>query len=78
MTAGGRLLLVEHVLPDWLDVSPAHQAVVRSDLNMLVALAGKERTEAEFRDLLSAAGLRMTRIIPVAGTFSVIEAVPLP
>ena len=27
---------------------------------------GRERTEAEFRDLLAAAGLRLTRVVPTA------------
>jgi SAM-dependent methyltransferase len=76
MREGARLLLVERMLPDRVDTSAAHQAVVRSDLTMLVALAGQERTEAEFRALVSAAGFRVTRIVPVGMTFSVIEAVP--
>lgn len=76
MIEGGRLLLVERVLPDRLEVSAAHQAVVRSDLTMLVAHAAQERTEAEFRDLLNSAGFRVTRILPVGMTFSVIEAFP--
>jgi len=70
----GRLLLVERVLPDRLEVSAAHQAAVRTDLTMLVAHAGQERTEAEFRGLLSSAGFRVIRILPVGMTFSVIEA----
>ena len=76
MFEGGRLLLVERVLPDRLEVSVDHQAVVRSDLTMLVAHAAQERTEAEFRELLISAGFRVNRIIPVGMTFSVIEAFP--
>lgn len=76
MGADGRLLLVEHVVPERLEVTAAHQAVARSDLHMLVALGAKERTAAEFRDLLDSAGFRMTRVVPAAGFFSVIEARP--
>jgi orsellinic acid C2-O-methyltransferase len=76
MAPGARLLLVERVMPERLDASPAHQLIVRSDLNMLVALAAQERTEAEFRHLLSAAGFHVTHIEPVGFTFSIIEAVP--
>jgi hypothetical protein len=49
-----------------------------SDLNMLVCTGGKERTEAEFRALLTGAGLDLRSLTPVAGptTFSVLEAVP--
>lgn len=72
-----RLLLVEEVVPDHLEASAANQAVVQSDLNMLVTLGGKERTEAEFRDLLAAAGFRMARLLPAAGTTCVIEAFPV-
>ena len=72
--AAGRLLLIEQVLPDRLGTSPAHQSVVRSDLNMLVAQSGRQRTAAEFGDLLKRAGLGVTRIVPAGATFSVIEA----
>lgn len=72
----GRLLLVERVLPDQLEVSAAHQAAVRTDLTMLVAHAAQERTEAEFRALLYSAGFNVIRILPIGMTFSVIEAFP--
>ena len=59
----GKLLLIERVL------KPANQADdgKLSDLNMLVLLGGRERTEAEFRMLLSDAGFHLTRVIPTAG-----------
>jgi ubiquinone/menaquinone biosynthesis C-methylase UbiE len=72
----GRLLLVERIMPERLEASPAHQSLVRSDLNMMIALAAQERSEAEFRRLLSAAGFYVTQIVPVGFTFSIIEAVP--
>jgi SAM-dependent methyltransferase len=72
----GRLLLVEEMLPDRLENSPAHQAVVCSDLNMLITHAAGERTESDFRLLLRSAGFRLTRIVPVGMTYSVIEAEP--
>jgi len=41
---------------------------------MLVMAGGRERTEAEFRALLEASGLRITRIVTAPPTaFSVIE-----
>jgi SAM-dependent methyltransferase len=76
MAEDGRLLLVEEVLPDRMEASAAHRAIAQSDLNVLVALGGKERTKAEFRDLLDSAGFRMTQVLPVEATLSVIEAVP--
>jgi orsellinic acid C2-O-methyltransferase len=71
----GKLLLMECLLPDRLTTSTDDQAAVRSDLHMLVALAAKERTEAELRALLDSAGLRVTRVIPAGPTISLIEAV---
>ena len=44
------------------------------DLNMLVLLGGRERTEEEYRRLLGAAGFRLERVIPTHSPFSVIEA----
>jgi hypothetical protein len=46
------------------------------DLNMLAMSGGRERTKAEFRALLDAAGYRLTRIIPTLAPQSVIEALP--
>jgi hypothetical protein len=75
MPAGtGRLLLMEEMLPDRLDGSPTHQAIVRGDLNMLVALGAQERTEAELRALLESAGFTVSRVIPSGSTFSIVEA----
>ena len=76
MVPNSRLLLVERVIPERLGVSPAHQAIAQSDLNMMVALAAQERTESQFRGLLGSSGFRVTRILPAGETFSVIEAVP--
>lgn len=72
----GRLLLVEEVLPDRLQNSPVHQAVVRSDLNMLITHAAGERTESDFRLLLRSAGFRLSRVVPAGLTYTVIEAEP--
>jgi SAM-dependent methyltransferase len=66
----GKLLLVEMVLPEDNRPSPA-QAM---DLNMLVVLGGRERTEEEYRRLLQEAGFRLERVIPTHSPFGVIEA----
>jgi ubiquinone/menaquinone biosynthesis C-methylase UbiE len=70
LAAAGRLLLVEMVIPPDNQPSPA-QAM---DLNMLVLLGGRERTEQEYQSLLEAAGFRLERIIQTHSPFSVIEA----
>jgi hypothetical protein len=69
----GRLLVVEHLLPE--DDGYAH--AIWLDINMLVMTdGGRERTEAEYRDLLAGSGFALTRVIPTAGPMRVIEAVP--
>jgi SAM-dependent methyltransferase len=66
----GTLLLVEMVVPPNNEPSPA-QAM---DLNMLVLLGGRERTEEEYKYLLTEVGFRLVRVIPTHSPFSVIEA----
>jgi hypothetical protein len=70
LSAGGKLLVIEMIMPPDNRPSPA-QAM---DLNMLVLQPGRERTEDEFRGILSTAGFRLERIIPTHSLFSVIEA----
>lgn len=71
--AGARLLVIEQVLPDRLENSPTHRSLACSDLTMLVAHAARERTRADYEDLLNATGFVVARIIPAGPTFSVIE-----
>jgi hypothetical protein len=78
MTAGAprtpRLFVIERLRPERFAATPRHRAIARSDLNMLVSLSGRERTEREYRALLGAAGLRVTRITALQNEFSVVEA----
>jgi hypothetical protein len=46
------------------------------DLNLLVVVPGRERTEAEFRDLYMAAGFQLTRVIPTSGP-TIVEGIPV-
>jgi hypothetical protein len=46
-----------------------------SDLNMLVVAGGRERSEAEYRTLIEACGLRVTAQRPTRGFYHVFEAV---
>ena len=69
----GVLLIVDSVLKPPNEPDPGKLM----DLNMLVmAPTGRERTESEFRDLLSKAGFSLTRFIPTAGTLSIAESRP--
>ncbi len=74
MADGGRVLIVERLIPD--DPGQAVPALL-SDLNMLVVTGGKERTNAEYGELLAAAGLALGAVTPVAYPYGVIEGVPL-
>lgn len=73
----GRVLIIEPVLPDRVDGSlPA--TMYLSDLNMLVNVGGRERTEHEFRSLCDRAGFTVTSVhpLPAPPAFSLIEAAP--
>jgi hypothetical protein len=73
--ATGTVLLIEQIVPDRMEPTAAHRLVARGDLTMMV-YGGTERTEAEYRAILAAAGLRIAQIVPIpGGGFSVIEAV---
>ena len=68
------LLVVEAVLPERAVDDPA---AVRMDLHVLVLLQGRERTAAEYAQLFSAAGLRLTADVPTDAGVHVLEARPV-
>ena len=70
MAGHGRVLIVERLIPD--DPAAAVPVLV-SDINMLVVTGGKERTNAEYGELLAAARLSQGRILPVGSPYGVIE-----
>ena len=75
-SAGGAqatVLVIEFVIPDHHRDFSGNWG----DLEMLLTTGSRERTGAQYRALLARAGLRMTRLIPTASAFSVIEARPL-
>lgn len=73
MTPAAALLLLETILPE--HGRPSQAAM--GDVNMMVMLTGRERTEEQYRKLLAAADLRLTRVIAVSERASLIEARPL-
>lgn len=76
MPAHGVLHLVEPVLREDPEVLHDQRILLMSDLNMLVCTGGRERTETQFADLLTAAGLRLTGTTPANGAgYSVMRAV---
>jgi len=85
----GALLVLEFILPDVISQpDPKLEGRLMSDLNMMAVTGGKERSAAEWKPLLAAAGFEMRRIIPVVAKdkfaqnvaivegVSVIEAAP--
>jgi hypothetical protein len=71
MTPDGRVLVIERIIPP--GNGPALGKL--TDLNMLVLLGGRERTEAELRSLYERAGLRLTRVIPTLAEQGIVEGV---
>lgn len=71
--AGGRLLIVEAVLPD--GDTPHHGKLM--DLLMLTVTGGVERNADQFTEMLKRTGFNLTRIYATTTHQSVIEAVPV-
>jgi hypothetical protein len=70
LTRNGKVLGIEMVMPPRNEPSPA----MAFDVLMLLAhKGGRIRTEAEFRDLFTAAGLRLIRVLPTASPNSILE-----
>lgn len=69
---GAKLLLLEMVVPLDCPVPP----MCLMDINMLVMLGGRERSEQEFRALLGGGGWKLERVIPTTGLFALLEATP--
>lgn len=69
----GKLLVVELV------IAPGNAPDFGKflDLHMLAMAGGRERTEAEYRTLLAAAGFQLTQVVPTQAGASVIEAEPV-
>ncbi|MBU6532276.1 methyltransferase [Streptomyces mayonensis] len=77
MPPHARLIVVDSVVHEGGGLHPSMLA----DLFMMVILGGKERTEQDWRDLLAAAGFRMTRAVQAESAgdtlvHALVEAVP--
>ena len=71
--AGGRLLIIEAVLPD--GDAPHHGKLM--DLLMLTITGGAERGADQFANMLTRSGFRLAKVHPTTTHQSVIEAVPV-
>lgn len=70
--AGGRLLVIDAVLPEGNEPSSGKML----DVNMLVMTGGRERTEREFREILGAAGFELVRVVRTPAT-DIVEGRPV-
>jgi hypothetical protein len=73
MGAGARVAVADAVMRPGNDPDPNKYL----DLSIMALTPGKERTAAEFAELFTAAGLRLTRVIPteLPSTIAIIEGV---
>jgi hypothetical protein len=69
--AGARLILVEAII----DEEAIGNLAINIDIEMLAMTTGKERTKAEWEKVLSAAGYKLSRALPVGGYSGIVEAV---
>lgn len=69
---GGRLAIVENVLPEQPEPGATGYLL---DLTMMVMTGGRERTATEFGVLLEATGFQIERVVPTPVPLSVVEAV---
>lgn len=68
---GATLLLIEGVIPEH-----DREFIGKwTDMEMLIGIAARERTEDGYRRLYEQAGFRLTRVVPTASPFSLVEGV---
>ena len=75
LPSGGKLLLVERLMPEMPTMSDEDREQALSDLNMMRGPGGLERTEKQYRELLNQSGFDLVTTY-TAGRFNVIEARP--
>lgn len=76
LPVGGKLLLVERLMPETPTMADEDKEQALSDLNMLRGPGGQERTERQYRELLGQSGFDLVMSYP-AGRFNLIEAHPV-
>ena len=70
-----RLVIVELTLPERMSPAPQMLSAALLDLIMLAYAGGRERTEAEFTQLLDQAGLRLASTTALTAGPQLLEAV---
>ena len=74
MASDGRLVVIERVVPEAPGRSSHHRATARTDMNMAVSLAGRERRLDEYAQLFAEVGLALTHVRETAAEWSLLEA----
>lgn len=69
--AGAKVLIVETLVAE----TPGPHFGKTLDIIMLAVTGGRERTRTQHAALLSAAGFELTRVLPTASQYSIVEAV---
>jgi hypothetical protein len=67
-----KLLLMEFVLPEGKRQHPGKLI----DLWLMILIGGKERTSAQYAELLASAGFRLNRVVMTASSVAIVEAQP--
>ena len=70
MLPDARLLIAERMIPPGNGPSEAKLF----DINMLVTVGGRERTQTQYANILRSGGLRLRKVTPTASHLSLIEA----
>ena len=73
--SGGKVIVIEKVMPERVEARPDHAIAMQGDMTMML-WNGAERTEAGFADLLAHGRLALTAMVPLPDNHFVIEAVP--
>jgi O-methyltransferase domain len=70
MKPGARLMLLEELIPETPDLVPGKWI----DVLMLAITGGRERTQKEYSELLSAANFELEDVVPTTGPLSILIA----
>jgi SAM-dependent methyltransferase len=68
---GAKVLVIEMLMPDGIAPHPAREL----DVLMMSVTGGRERTQAEFSDLMASSGWRFERVIPMSGPTVILEGI---
>jgi len=73
MSPNGKVLVAETLVPP----GDEPNQIKGIDVVMLAVTGGLERTEAQYKNLFDASGLRLERVIQTRGPISILEASPI-